>query len=351
MNPADPSTSDHGRIARESADWVVRQERGLSAAEQDAFSQWLAADSRHGAALAKHRWAWGELDRLTGLQSSLAAHPDPDLLRPPAARNQRPRLRRLALPLAAALAVTLAVVAAWRAQWSGPDDPAGSPAAKSISTALAAPCEQRTLDDGSVVDLNRGARLAVAFTAGTRQVRLERGEAHFSVAKDAARPFVVEASGVSIRAVGTAFNVRLEEGGVDVVVTEGRVQLTAPGAPAASGAPAIFLSAGQQALMPLAPAPVPPAIATLTAPEIEDRLVWQPRLLDFSDAPLADIVGQFNRHNPVNLILGSPDLAGLRLGATFRSDNVEGFVRLMESDFAMTAEWRSETQIVLRRRR
>jgi transmembrane sensor len=39
----------------------------------------------------------------------------------------------------------------------------------------------------------------------------------------------------------------------------------------------------------------------------------------------------------------------MRLSAAFRSDNVEGFVRLMESDFGMRAEWRSEREIVLRR--
>jgi transmembrane sensor len=54
-------------------------------------------------------------------------------------------------------------------------------------------------------------------------VVLERGEAHFQVAKNPARPFVVVARGVEIRAVGTAFSVGLESTRVEVLVTEGQV--------------------------------------------------------------------------------------------------------------------------------
>jgi ferric-dicitrate binding protein FerR (iron transport regulator) len=44
---------------------------------------------------------------------------------------------------------------------------------------------------------------------------------------------------------------------------------------------------------------------------------------------------------------GDALLADMRLSATFRSDNVEGFVRLMESNFDLRAEWRG-SEIVLR---
>lgn len=73
-------------------------------------------------------------------------------------------------------------------------------------------------------------------------------------------------------------------------------------------------------------------------------------MLDFTDAPLAEIVAEFNRRNPVRITLSGPELARMRLSATFRSDNVEGFVRLMESDFEMRADWRGDGEIVLRRK-
>ena len=64
--------------------------------------------------------------------------------------------------------------------------------------------ESRALDDGTVVELNGGAEIEVQFTAAERRLRLVRGEAHFQVAKNPLRPFVVEAGGVAVRAVGTA---------------------------------------------------------------------------------------------------------------------------------------------------
>src|SRR5690349_20668988 len=53
--------------------------------------------------------------------------------------------------------------------------------------------------------------LEVDFSAKSRAVRLIAGEALFQVAKDAARPFVVAAGDARVRAIGTAFNVRLRE--------------------------------------------------------------------------------------------------------------------------------------------
>ena len=51
-------------VEREAAAWVVREERGLTPAEQDALSHWLAADPRHAAAMNRSAAAWSLLDRL-----------------------------------------------------------------------------------------------------------------------------------------------------------------------------------------------------------------------------------------------------------------------------------------------
>ena len=61
-----------------------------------------------------------------------------------------------------------------------------------------------------------------------RNVRIDKGEAWFQVAKDKKRPFVVAAGDVRVRAVGTAFSVRRLEEGADVQVTEGVVEVFRP---------------------------------------------------------------------------------------------------------------------------
>lgn len=338
---SEPENSPARRaLEREAAAWVVREERGLTPAEQDALSHWLAADPSHGAALRERRWAWREFDRIAGLPATVAAAPDPDLLAPRS--GARPRKVVRAMAIAATLAAAAAALALFV---SIPSRPPAS--ARPLSTALAAPCERRVLDDGSVIELNRGARLAVEFTPALRRVRLERGEAHFVVAKDSARPFVVEAAGVTARAVGTAFNVRIGATDVEVVVAEGRVAVGTDAASAHSS-PAPVLLARQRAVVPLRVATPVPVVATLDEHTLAERLAWQPRLLDFSDLPLGEVAAELNRRNPVQLVLATPALHGLRVNASVRSDNVEGFVRLIESALDLRAEWRSETEILLR---
>lgn len=342
MSSPEPQHPETDRLAQAAAEWVLRLDRGLTPEEQDAYSQWLAADPRHGAALAEARWSWDELDRLAGIQDSVHALPDPDLLRP----RRRVTVRRFwpaALGLAAAAA--FAVVVWWPRATPEPVAPARAP-----SYALAAPIEERSLEDGSVVALNRGAVIEVVFTPTERRVHLVRGEANFAVAKQPARPFIVQAGGVDVRAVGTAFNVRLEPKSVEVLVTEGRVQVTPPVAARVAAAPVPFVEAGQRTIVPLDDSATLPRVAAVSADETARALAWQPRLLDFTDEPLGGIVAEFNRRNPVRLVLADPSLTALRLTVTFRSDNVEAFVRLMESDFGMRAEWRGETEIALRRK-
>ncbi len=336
-NPSAPNEA----IAQAAADWVLRHDRSLTAAEQDEFSQWLAADARHREAYALQRWGWEEMDRLIGIQTTVHARPDPDLLAP----VRRTPARKIIWLGSFALAVAAAVAVGFFALRPSPS------AVAAQTVALAAPIEQRTLEDGSIVSLNRGAEIVVNFSAETRRVQLVKGEANFQVAKNKARPFIVSAAGIDVRAVGTAFNVRLGASAVEVLVTEGKVQVDQPASAAGTAAPLLpVLEAGQRTVVSLVLESPAPRVATLSGAEMETRLAWQPRLLDFTDAPLGDIVAEFNRRNPVRLLLADAALMELRFSASFRSDNVEGFVRLMESDFGMRAEWRSG-EIVLRKAR
>ena len=117
----------------------------------------------------------------------------------------------------------------------------------------------------------------------------------------------------------------------------------------AAAIPAV-LEARQRAVIPTTPAvrAPEPQIATLTPGEIERVLAWQHRMLDFNAAPLTEIVAEFNRRNVVQLVLIDPELASIRVSATLRSDNIDGFVRLLEMGFGARAERRGETEIVLR---
>lgn len=355
MSESPKSSEPNDELEQQAAAWVLRSDRGLSPTEQDEFSAWLAADPAHGAQLARHRRHWRRLDALAEWRPEHAARPNPDLLAPPLRmrmqRWQRPAFAILAAAAAVAFAIFLA-----RPRAPHADAPSTSPvAAKSVSG-------PRVLPDGTIVEVNRDAEFSVHFTATERRVRLERGEAHFFVTKNPNRPFIVSAAGVDVRAVGTAFNVRIDPAAVEVLVTEGSVRLdaTQPGAAAAPGATAApvpplipVLEARQRAVIPVQPArqpqPKAPEIATLTSSEIERVLAWQHRLLDFNATPLNEIVAEFNRRNVVQLVVIDPELSVIPISATIRSDNIEGFVSFLETGFGARAEKRGGTEILLRK--
>ena len=336
-------------MEREAAAWVLRRDRGLTAAEQDEFLQWLAADPRHGACFSHHRRSWDRLDRLSQWRPEHSLRPNPDLLAPPPRRVSW----MFPLALAAAAAVAVALYVRWPRATDTRED---TPLAVSV-----APIEERLLADGSRITLNQSAAVAVDFTPGERLVRLVSGEAHFEVAKNPSRPFIVDAGGVRVRAVGTAFDVRLNSAAVAVLVTEGRVQVNGPAhVPPAAGrgqgasenvAAVPILEAGQRAVVSLSPAGPPPQVAALSPVEMNRLLAWQPRLLDFTATPLSEIVAEFNRHNRVQIRIAGPDLAALRISASFRSDNIAGFVRLLEASFGARAERRGADEIVVAKSR
>ena len=338
------------KVEFEAALWVVRLERGLTAAEQDEFLDWLGADPRHGEALTQQKAGWTRLDLLADWRPMHGARPNRDLLAPPP-RGVISRWRRRAtwfIPGALAAAATV-VLGVFLARTEKPSDAT----AMAIAAGQIALIERRTLEDGSVIELNRGAELRVDFSADERHIELTRGEAHFQVAKDPNRPFTVRAGTVTVRAVGTAFNVQRRTASVDVLVTEGTVDVRTP-KPAHPGereaVEAARVEAGHRCVVSLAP-DAAPAVVAVTPEDTVRLLAWQPTVLDFAEAPLSAIIAEFNRRNaPFQISVDDPALADLPLSASLRSDNVEGFLRLLEGGFGIEVE-RSGNVISLHRPR
>ena len=325
-SPDSPENTLRATAAR----WAVRRDRGLSAAESIDYELWLAADPRHAAAMQRTSAAWSLLDRIP---ESAAA---PILA---AATRRRSFWRRTvtfgSLAAAAALAVGLFV-------WSRP-----LPADPTLSApALSATTTPRllTLSDGTVVQLNTGGEVSERFTAATRHVTLTRGEAHFAVAKNPARPFVVQAGSLQVRAVGTAFNINLQSAAVDVIVTEGRVQLTTgtPDAPA--------LNAGERATLRRAADGPTLVVARIDAAAITQTLAWREPLMRLGGATLAELAAEFERATGRRLVLADPALADLRFGGRFRADDIDGFTHLLATTLDLDVERAADGAIVLRKK-
>jgi transmembrane sensor len=344
-----PFSAGNARIEHEAAAWAAKRDLGMSPADQDAFFQWLADDPRHSEGLARQQRTVAGLRLLAQWRPEHGSRPNPDLLASPGARPnpaaRRPSFRWL-VPLGLAVAACLAVIL-WRERSGRP--------LRVAPVAAVSPVVRKVLEDGSTVDLIRESTVEVSYSAERRDVQLVQGEANFTVTKNPNRPFIVSAGGVQVRAVGTAFNVNLEPKYVEILVTEGRVQVNPPAGTAAgltrdtADAPPL-VHAGQRAVVFLNGS-VPPSIQSVSPSDLARILTWKARQLDFSDTPLAQVVAEFNSDNALKMVVDDPVLAALPIGASIRSDNVEGFVRILEASFKVKAERRSDGVIVLRRDR
>lgn len=314
--------------------WLAEREDGFAPGRARAFAQWLREDPRHPAAVARLEQTLGLLGELAEFRDELNTTFERTAPAAVAARHGR---RWLAWGGIAA-AVALSGLAGWLLLPRAVGD--------YYATAEAG-YEMASLNDGSTVELNAASAVRVQFTTEKRFVNLEAGEAHFAVAHDASRPFVVSAGSVLVRAVGTAFNVRLgTNGAVEVIVTEGTVQVSRERFAGAASAEAPLVVAGERLVLPHRAAA--PVIEKVVPAVISSVLAWQERLVEFADAPLAEIVARFNGRNRVQLVLGDAELGQRRIGGTFAIDEAEAFVRLLERNGAVVAERRGESEILLR---
>ena len=346
--PADHSSSDEA-IETAAAEWLVERDAGFPPGRASAFAAWCAADPRHEAAVLRTECALDLIGEMPAIRAPLAARLSDD-----SGWHGRPARvpawsARLAPAWAAGLAAALTLAAvAW---WSFP---AGAGAAATQHYATAPTRQQQiALVDGSVMNLNVGTDVQVALTPAARRVTLTAGEAHFAVAHDTARPFIVSAGGVSVRAVGTAFSVRLGEHGVEVLVTEGKVEIArddadstpAPALPAAHP----LLVAGERTLILRDATPADAQVERVSTDALQAAVRWHSQVMTFTNLPLRDAVTLFNRRNTQQLILADAALGERKIGGTFAADQVEAFVRLLAQDGDIAVERRAATEIVLRR--
>ena len=336
--PHQTSPSESEAIEATAAAWLAQRADRLSDSQLAEFTKWRDADPRHAAAVARLEQTLALLGQLREYRPAARMHPDRDLLAaPPPPVRFRPVLASVGLLVAA-----LAVAAVW--WWPGSvAPPLNIPQQYATTTGG---YQRITLKDGSVIELNADSEVQVSYDPGERRVQLVKGEAHFSVVKDLVRPFWVEAGAVKVRAVGTAFNVRLGPTEIEVLVTEGRVEVDKDGA---GPPPYVLLEAGQRWVFAQQYPVADPVVEKMEPTVMRNALAWQDKLLIFADQPLAEVIALFNHYNYVQLELADEELAFKKVGGSLRANNVEGFVSWLKGDGEILIERPEPDRIVLRK--
>jgi transmembrane sensor len=279
--------------------WWVKCDAGpLSAQEQAALDAWLAADPAHRAALGDAARLFGDIRQLWAAR------------RPPASR------RSLAAPAAVLLAASLACLLL-----------IDEIALRFRADALTATGETRVvmLADGSLAHLSARSAVAVHYSAGERRLTLLAGEAFFQAAPDASRPFVVEAAGATVTALGTAFDIALRDAThADVAVVEHSVAV------ASDDARSIVEEGRRTSFGAGAP------IAASTPADLFKVGGWRRGRLIFEDEPVKSVLATLARYHS-GYVFAAPATRGLRVTGTFDAANPAGAIRALEASLGLQA--------------
>jgi transmembrane sensor len=308
-------------IEEEAAQWTWRlDDEAFTAADQQAFEAWLRQDARHRRVFEEMSKVWSALDGLAEAKrgEKIAALASASAL----AHGAPPRWWMSA---AAAVLVLTAAGFWWLRQGN------------EIQTLATAVGQQRnvTLVDGSIVTLNTNTIVETDLSRSLRQIYLRKGEAHFQVAHDRSRPFLVHAGDAVVRAVGTQFEVRLRaDQHVDIMVNEGRVEVqasTPAGAPQTSGvanqSATRALAAGEE----LSTASTSYAVQHVSPAQLSSEMAWREGAIIFDGQPLAQAIAEIERYTDARIVVTDPGVAALRVGGRFRTDDVQGFFQGLEA--------------------
>lgn len=296
------------------AHWVMRMDRGeLAEAEQRDLDAWLASDSRHRGAFIRAQAIWCDMDRVAALGGGeLVSAPQPRWSWSAAS------LRRAAVVAACVVALTLASVGVSNRYLAGRESTDRGETRRMM------------LDDGSALALNTQSLLQVKFDNDERRIVLRHGEATFQVAHDEQRPFIVQAGDVAVRAVGTAFNVRMKPEGVEVTVTEGVVDILRSDDP-----DKVAIRRVRHNEEVIAQVQRPIEVAPLSDDVIARRLAWQEGRLIFEGERLAAAIAEVNRYSQVRVVVDDPELAQKAFIGTFKLGDARGFAHAAAAAFDM----------------
>lgn len=327
--------------------WAAKRMLGtLTPREEARFLAWL--DDPANAS------AYAVVDEVASSTQAITADPVVTAMRADALRagpGARPSGWKIAAAVAASVVVVGVGVASLRAVESGrPDSVFAATEGRWVSAeakryeTLVGERRDIRLDDGSVVSLNTGTIIEVAYTAAQRDVRLLQGQALFQVAPSARWPFIVAAGDRAITAVGTAFDVRLEGDDTRIVLVEGKIRV----APLQrQGFERLIPALGEEGL-----AEGQQLIATTNAPVVVNAAdvarvtSWRSGQIIFRDDTIASAVSELNRYSDRPIIVADPRVAALKVSGVFWTERPEKFTEAVTALFPVEAAETGESTVL-----
>lgn len=317
--------------------WLVRLDEGLSDAQKQELTSWLR-HRRHRDAFLEMAQLWDKMDCLSQLSELF-----PDV----------PNKTRRHTPLLAMAATVMLMVFTGLTTWQlWPVSPSVLQV-QHVGTFTSAVGQQRQipLPDGSHLWLNTDSVADVTFTGNQRLIHLRRGELHIAVAKDRQRPLSVLAGQQQIQAVGTEFNVALNQDDVELIVTEGKVKVASgvSGKQDLLGKDKVTLADNSLAVTQGFKARLNTqqtgTLQRMRSDELESVQAWRNGQLIFRGEPLAAVLHEVSRYTTKQFVIRDTQLAQVQVAGLFNTRDVDAMLASLAQNFGLQFTEKSPNQV------
>lgn len=237
------------------------------------------------------------------------------------------------LNVAASIVIGLSLMTGIYLYWIAPSHPYFS----SIEFASGEKASNYTLPDGSTITLNKHSKVSYSepLFAQKRTVKMS-GEVFFDVQKDPNKHFEVTANDVTVRVLGTSFNVKSNNKMTEVIVETGLVQLSR-----------------NDVLIKLAPdekAIARPNASGFEQEQQTDRLYdyYRSKLFKLDGTPLWRFVEVLNDAYKTKIVIENSAIASLPLTTTFDNDSLPEILNTVCMSLHLRTERRGNTITIKR---
>jgi len=209
--------------------------------------------------------------------------------------------------------------------------------------------------DGSKIMLNSmsSVRFPKVFSSGKREIYLE-GEAFFRVIHNEDVPFIVHVNGVTVRDIGTEFNVNgyKEDGSVEVVVRNGQVAVKqddysknngndSQSANSPHSTREVFLTKGQRTFVKSGQLPSKPENVSL-----KPYMAWVNGRMVFDGTPMREVIKRLERAYDLKFQVKDSTLLSEKLKASFKRETPEKVLGIIAFSLGIDYELHGSTVIL-----
>ncbi|VUD42407.1 hypothetical protein TDB9533_00685 [Thalassocella blandensis] len=325
-------------IEDEASLWVVRVERGLSDEEKIAFKKWIATSKVHQEEFFSLVKFWDETEVLGKL-----AH-----IVPKEQMQKQTQQRAMSIKVSAFAASFILVICAIgfiTVNNTFTSSPQNGELFSALLHTEVGKQHIEYLPDNSILHMNTDTVVRIEFGRDFRLIKLQKGEVLVDVAHNAQRPLVVVAGKQAVKAVGTAFNVRVvDEDQIKVVITDGQVvvgQLNTSSDDITEQVKQTFQQSDQKTSLSEGDMAILQGrerhLKRLNKKEMDMEVAWKSGHIIFSGEPLEFVVQEISRYTSVQFEFADASLKTRKVAGIFQTGDLKGFINALEENLDIQA--------------